>query len=266
MDFENQVEEIADQESVVDSQEEDVTEEEPDTSEGEQEEPATQPRQPKQSHQDNAAAKAARIRAEQETTEALKRQYDAQIAALGIGDPYTNKPFSSLSDLMEYGKRFNADRDAEEAQRRGTTVQQLQEERDNQEWISKKRREDAEQKRAMEEAATRRAFLLKDLSYFMDKHPDVDPGKLEKNPKFQKFAKGRLYKEPLSEIYDDFVELVSDAERSAVEKVARKTGRSTGGGQSGGADGLTPAQRADLEEWNRDNPSMKMTAKEFLSM
>ncbi|WP_204220758.1 hypothetical protein, partial [Flavonifractor sp. An52] len=87
--LENQVteQETAGQESVVDSQEEDVTENHQDPGEGDNAGPASQRQEGGQSHQDNAAARAARIRAEQETTERLQRQYDQQVAGMGIINP-----------------------------------------------------------------------------------------------------------------------------------------------------------------------------------
>lgn len=258
--FENQVadQDIAGQESVVDSQQEDVTEQEQDTGEGGKSEPAPQKQIHSQSHQDNAAAKAARIRAEQMTRDLLRQQYDEQIAKMNIPNPYTGKPIKNFKEFQEYGERFNAERLKQEAQKKGTTVEDLQEEKENKEWVSKKRKEDKE----IEE---RKRFLLADVKNFIEKFPDVDPRKLENNPKFLKFAKNRLYKEPLSELYADYLDIVSDAERAAIEKAASKNARGTGGGQSGGKDLLTPSQREALEEWNRDNPDMKMTAKEFLS-
>lgn len=264
MDFENQVteQETAGQESVVDSQ---VDETEVDTTEGDNSDVGNQSHAG-QSHQDNAAARAARIRAEQETTQRLQRQYDEQIAGMGIVNPYTGKPFSSMADFLAYGQQYNADKLAQEAKSKGKTVEELQEDRATKEWVKRKRQEEAAQQRSIAAMESRKAFVRADLDAFMQKYPDVDPGKLESNPKFRKFSKNRLYREPLSAIYEDFVELVNDAERAAVEKASSKSSRSTGGGQSGGSDGLTPSQRAELEEWNRDNPTMKMTAKEFLSM
>lgn len=223
--------------------------------------PASQP----QSHQDNAAARAARIRAEQETTDRLRKQYDDQVAGMGIVNPYTGQPFRNFKDFLDYGEKFKADKLAEEAKRKGTTVEAIQEEEENKSWIQQKRKEEATQKQAMAALEARNQFVLADLHKFVEKYPDVDPGKLEKNPKFRKFAGSRMYKEPLVELYGDFVEMVSDAERTAVERATSKAERSTGGGQGGGADGLTPDQRAALDEWNRDNPDMKMTPKEFLS-
>lgn len=270
--FESQVTEqeidegAAGQESVVDSQEEDVTESNRDPGEGGKADPASQRQEVGQSHQDNAAAKAARIRAEQETAQRLQRQYDEQVAGMGIVNPYTGQPFKDFKDFLAYGERFRADKLAEEARKKGTTVEAIQEDLENKAWVAQKRKDEAEKRKFAKAAEERRKFMVDDLGKFMEKHPDVDPGKLEKNQRFRKFAGSRLYREPLSQLYEDFCELASDAERSAVTKAAEKANRSTGGGQSGGKDGLTPSQRADLEEWNRNNPSMKMTAKEFLSM
>lgn len=266
--LENQVteQETAGQESVVGSQQEDVTNPGQAAGEGGNAGPASQHQQGGQSHQDNAAAKAARIRAEQMTREEMKRQYDSQIAKLGIINPYTGKPMASMDDLTEYGSRYNADKMEQEAKRKGTTVQQLQEDRENREWIAKKREEDKKQESAKKAIEERKRFLIADLEKFTEKFPDVDAAKLENNQKFRRFAGSRMYREPLADLYTDFVDMVSEAERSAVERASSKASRSTGGGQSGGGDGLTPSQRADLEEWNRNNPSMKMTAKEFLSM
>lgn len=265
--LENQVteEETAGQDGVVGHQEEDGIEAQQGAGAGQESDFAGQARQREQSHQDNAAARAARIRAEQETTQRLQKQYDEQVAGMGIVNPYTGKPFRSFQDFLEYGEKFKADQLAAEAKKQGKTVEELREEQENKSWLARKRQEEQVQKQAMTALETRKAFVKADLDVFLEKYPGVDPGKLESNPKFRKFARNRLYKEPLSELYADFVDLVSDAERAAVEKAARRTDRSTGGGQGGGADGLTADQRAALEEWNRDNPGMKMSAKEFLS-
>lgn len=269
--FENQVTEeteldTAGRESVVDSQEEDAANTEQDPGAGENADPASQRQDGKQSHQDNAAARAARIRAEQETAARLQKQYDEEVAGMGIINPYTGKPFSGFKDFLEYGKRYREDKLEEEAKKQGKTVEELREEEENKSFLARKRKEEKERQEAMKALEQQKAFVAADLDAFVKKFPGVDPGKLEQNAKFRKFSKGRLYKEPLYEIYQDYLDVVGDAERSAVEKAAARSARSTGGGQSGGGDLLTAKQRAELEEWNAANPSMKMTAKEFLSM
>ena len=219
---------------------------------------------PQQTHEDNAAARAARIRAEQETSERLQREYDRQVAGMGIPNPYTGKPFKSFKEFQEYGDRFHQEKLEETAQKQGKSVEELQEEEENRSFLARKRDEEKQQKEAMEALDRQKKFLRADLTAFLGKYPGVDPAKLEQNPKFRKFAGKRLYSEPLAELYGDFVELVGDAERAAVEKAVGKASRGTGGAQGGGMEMLTPGQRDELSEWNRDNPSMKMTAKEFL--
>ena len=150
----------------------------PDTGAGGNAGPASQP----QSHQDNAAARAARIRAEQETTQRLRKQYDDQVAGMGIVNPYTGQPFRNFKDFLDYGEKFKADKLAEEAKRKGTTVEAIQEEEETKSWIQQKRKEDAVQKQAMAALEARNQFVLADLHKFVEKYPDVDPGKLEKIP------------------------------------------------------------------------------------
>lgn len=215
-----------------------------------------------QSHQDNAAARAARLRTEQE----LRQQYDSAVASFGIPNPYTGKPFQSFEEFKAYGEQYRLSQQEAEAKRQGKTVEALREEEADRDFLRRMRQADDERTRQVRKQEDQAAFMTADLQRFMTEHPEVDVAKLEQNPKFLKFAGKRLYQEPLSELYDDFVELVSDTERSAVAKAAGKRDRSTGSGQGGSGVSLTPGQQADLDAWNRENPEMKMTAKEFLSM
>ena len=98
---------------------------------------------------------------------------------------------------------------------------------------------------------------------FQRRHPNVDITELEKNPKFRKFAGNRLYKDSISDLYDDYLELVSDAQETGRAQAGSKASRGTGGGTGGETVRLTPAQQKELDEWNRENPGMKMTAAEF---
>lgn len=216
-----------------------------------------------QSHQDNAAARAARIRAEAETAQRLQAQYDREVAGTGIPNPITGKPFTSFKEFQDYGKQFRREQMEAEAVRRGQPVDVLVEEQENRQYIARKRMEEAEQEKVFAEAKQKQDFLLEDAANFSKDYPDVDIVKLEKNQKFQKFAGKRLYNEPIGELYRDFVELVSETEQAAVLRVTGRQERSTGGGQAGGNVPLTQQQASQLEEWNRDHPEMKMTAKEF---
>ena len=93
---------------------------------------------PFQSHQDNAAARAARLRTEQE----LRQQYDRAVASFGIPNPYTGKPFQSFEEFKAYGEQFRASQMEAEAQRQGKTVEALQEEEADREYLRKMRQAD----------------------------------------------------------------------------------------------------------------------------
>lgn len=114
----------------------------------------------------------------------------------------------------------------------------------------------------MREAA-RQAFLQRDAQDFKEKHPEVDLMKLNENQNFLRFCGSRYGVESLAKLYDDYKEIVGGAESAARAAVEHRSKRSTGSG-GGGGDILTAKQRASLEAWNRANPDMKMTAKEFL--
>ena len=215
-----------------------------------------------QSHEDNAAARAARIRTEQD----LRRQYDDTVAALGVTNPLTGAPFKNFEEFVAYGRQFQDNRLAEEARQQGVSVEELREKEADRDFLRRLRREDAQKVQAQQERQQREAYMRADLAAFTQAHPEVDVAALEGNPKFRKFAGNRLYNEPLIQLYEDFVDLVNDAQSAAVTRLEGRRERSTGSGQGGSGAGLTPSQRASLAAWNRENPDMKMTAKEFLSM
>ena len=59
----------------------------------------------------------------------------------------------------------------------------------------------------------------------------------------------------------DFLE---DTAQEVANKLKKSVDRSTGGGTTTGqSSGLTREQQEQLDEWNRRNPQMKMSAKEF---
>ena len=112
--------------------------------------------------------------------------------------------------------------------------------------------------------AEKQAFVERDLQEFMEKHPEVDLLKLEENPSFRRFCGSRYGVESLAALYEDYREIVGDAEKAARAAVQNRSRRSTGSGGAGSGDILTAMQRARLEAWNRANPDMKMSAREFL--
>jgi hypothetical protein len=104
------------------------------------------------------------------------------------------------------------------------------------------------------------------LKDFKEKHPDVDIEKLDKDPKFLKFTKGKGGM--LSDIYDDFLEFIGDAQKDFAEKVKLNSDRSTSSGRDkgsadGGTYGLSDDEKSLVDDYNRRYPKAKMTYKEF---
>lgn len=217
---------------------------------------------PRQSHTQNAAAKAARIRAEKLTEERMRAEYDRMIAAAGLENPYTGKRMETVKDFTEYSEKLRDERLQAEAKRTGKSVAVLREEEDNRAFLSNLRR--AQQQIAAPVQEEPAFDLASDAAEFAEAYPDVDIVKLEQDQRFKRFAGTRLYREPITQLYEDYLELTNGAAQAATAKAQSKAQRSTGAGSTGGEVQLTNLQKKQLEEWNRKYPGMKMTAKEFL--
>ena len=224
---------------------------------------ADQGRAEKQTREENAAIRAARLRGRREAELEAAKKADEDIASMGIINPYTGRPFQSRKELREYGQRVREAELADRAKKSGKTVEELREEEEDREFIRKKRQEESRSEQAKKSADERREWMQQDALEFMKKHPGVDIAKLEANEKFRKFAGSRYAKEPLADLYEAYCDLVGAAGAAAVAKAESRSSRSTGGGATGGG-ALTPLQQRQLDAWNRENPDMAMTAKEFL--
>ena len=219
-----------------------------------------------QTREENAAIRAARLRAKREGEQEATRKADEQIAASGILNPYTGKPFSSLKDFQEYAAAVKKANLEEEAKRTGRPVAVLEEEEANREFLSDLRRRHQAAEREEEETDAQNDFIRRDVADFLQRHPEMDADKLEaleRNPTFRRFCGSRFGKEPLADLFDAYVDLVQTSGAAAVAKETGRRERSTGGGNSGGVT-LSPSQQRALDQWNEENPDMKMTAKEFL--
>ena len=100
---------------------------------------------------------------------------------------------------------------------------------------------------------------------FVEKHQDVDIDELIKDKKFLKYAKKHTGE--LTEIYEDYAELMEETSQSVVDRFKRSESRSTGGGKNTPASGSTKldsSQQKTLDDWNKRYPHMKMTPQEFL--
>ncbi|MBQ9719215.1 MAG: hypothetical protein IJV64_00815 [Oscillospiraceae bacterium] len=236
------------------------------TAEGGAEEGASGDGDRKQTHAENAAYKRMRQRAEREAREQLQREYDERISKTGIINPYTGEQFRSVEEFEQYGQRFRADQIADMARQQNRPVEQLQREAEDRELANQKRREDAEKAKQTKKQKEMQQFIQEDAAAFVEEHPEVDLRTLTSNKMFLKFCGSRYGREPLSELYEDFLEIGGAAAKAAVTKAQSKQARGVGGGGSTGGAALSADQQGALERWNRDHPEMKMTAKEFMEM
>lgn len=225
----------------------------------------------RQSREDNAAIRAARLRARREAEAEAARAMDERIARAGIPNPYNdNKPFASMKEWEDYGKALKRAEIAQQAQKTGRSVAELEEDAANRAFLSEMRR-NAERQRdnevqAQTEAARQNAFYADDVRDFVTKYPNFgtkELTELENNKQFRQFCGSRFGREPLAQLYGDYVALVGNAGAAAVERAAGKAAKSTGGGTAGGAV-LSPSQKQVLDRWNEEHPEMAMSAKEFL--
>ncbi|MBQ7567062.1 MAG: hypothetical protein IJT18_08070 [Oscillospiraceae bacterium] len=217
-----------------------------------------------QSREENAAIRAARLKASREAREQALKETDAEIAAAGVLNPYTQKPFESMKDFREYAAQVKRASYEEIAEKTGRSVAELEEDAANREFLSSLRKQAQAAKEPQENDET--AFIRRDVQDFLAAYPDMDADKLaalEQNASFRKFCGSRFGREPLAELYGSYLELVGQAGDAAAARERSKAERSTGGGSTGGVT-LTPAQQKSLDDWNRANPDMQMTAKEFL--
>lgn len=246
--------------------------------------PATEEKKPEdegaehrrqQSREENAAIHAARLRAQRdaEASAAAKAaaKVDEEIAGMkGLINPYTKKPFGSLQELRNYSARMEQADAQRRAQETGKSVEELTEDEADRAFLSSLRKQMEQEGKAAEETRksqeAQRAFIENDVLDFAAKYPEVGLegiAALENNQRFRQFCGSRFGREPLAELYGSFLSLIGDAGQAAVKKAESRSARSTGTGTDSSAI-LTPEQKKALDRWNRDNPEMKMTAKEFL--
>ena len=209
-----------------------------------------------QSHEDNKRYQAARRSGEQAGYDRAMREVNERIAKGRMRDPNTGEEIDSLDKLEGYTKQVRTNRINSRAKAEGKSVAQVTEEEDTRDWIAEQRR------RAKEDP---KSFIQKDLANFQARHPEADVAKLDGNAAFRKFCGSRYGREPLADLYEDYLEIAGEREAAALARAESKASRATGSGGGSGSETLTASQQRALDEWNRNYPNMKMTAKEFLS-
>ena len=97
------------------------------------------------------------------------------------------------------------------------------------------------------------------------RYPEADLAGLDASESFRRFCGSRYGREPLSELYADYLEVAGGALRAAQARRESRAARSTGSGGSGAYEALNARQQSELDAWNRAFPQMKMSAREYLS-
>lgn len=218
-----------------------------------------------QSREDNARFQAARKAGEAAGQRRTEERFRGALQKLGMTDPDSGETIDTVEGLTAYADKLRHARLKNESEKTGRSMAELEEEEDAKEVVRKQKRERAESEKREAETRRQREWVAADAADFSAKHPDVDLAKLDANARFRKFCGSRYGREPLAQLYEDWQEFAGEeAAAKAVGKAAEKDERSTGAGGGGVSDGLTAAQKRALDEWNREYPRMKMTAKEFL--
>jgi len=153
----------------------------------------------------------------------------------------------------------------EQARTQGTSPELLAEMKELKKELNELKGERNASKQAEETKRKADESWSEQVTEMAEAHPDVDLAELPNDPKFAKFAKGKAL--PLKELYEDFVDFVGEAQAEVIAKVKSKQERSTGSGKgaspSGGNHGLNQEQMDTVDQWNKTNPKMKMSYKQF---
>ena len=214
----------------------------------------------RQSREENARIAAARRAGEEagyrRGYKARQEEDDARIARQGIPHPdRQGTVIRSVDDFEDYGRDYRA-------KEQGKTRQQIEDEDKLRKWQSEREAQETAQERERQ----MRERARQDREDFAKAYPQVDLQKLLSSKRFERFCGDRVGRVPLAELYEDYREFSTESETAAAAKVQGKAAKSTGSGSAGGAEErLTPEQQKHLAAWNRDNPTMKMSAKEFLA-
>jgi len=245
--------------------EEVVTPQGDDAAEAEGEQNPDSAERDRQSHEDNRRYQAARRAGEEAGYQRARDEFNRRLSRMGMRDPATGETIGNIEGLEAYSRAARKQQIEARAKETGRSVAELTEEEDNRDFLREQRAEAAAKKKQDDEKAALERWVAQDAAAFGEAYPDVDLSELDGNKAFRRFCGSRYGREPLAGLYEDWLEITGAAGKAAAAKSASKNERSTGTGGGAGSETLTASQQRALEEWNRNFPNMKMTAKEFLS-
>ena len=219
----------------------------------------------RQTHEDNRRYQAARYAGEQAGYDKAMEEVSRRIKRAGMRDPVSGETIRDLDGLENYSKAYRAQQIQERAKAEGRSVAEITEEEDNRDFLRQARHEADERRKREEADARQQRWIAQDAAAFVEAFPEVDLGELDQDKAFRRFCGSRYGREPLADLYSDYLEIAGGARQAAAARRESKDKRATGTGGGAGGETLTAAQQRELDEWNRSYPDMKMTAKEFLT-
>lgn len=166
----------------------------------------TEKQTPSQNSENARRRREAERQAEIKKAEETARE-KAIIEVLNGKNPYTNEEIKDHADVEEYLLMKEIEKNGGDPL---SDFSKYQKEKDR-----KKAEEVAKQ-------AQEKEWFDNDYKDFQAKHPEVEIQTLIKDEQFQKFADGKVGKQPLSEIYEDFRDFVGEYEKKA-KQMAKQT-------------------------------------------
>ena len=210
--------EVAEQEESVESTDTEVVdntaEQEEITTENAEEESQEETKET-QSKEDNRYARMARLQAEKEAEKKIeqvrKEAYEKGLAQgkvetyIGRQNPYTGQTINDKYDVEEYLEMYKLDSEGKDPIN------------DYRELQKQKARDEAKKQIELDEKAKQEKWFEDDTKNFIDSYSQEKLQELMKDEDFNLFAKGKIGKVALSNIYEDYEKLISKYEKKSVE-------------------------------------------------
>lgn len=168
-----------------------------------------------QSKEDNKYARMARLQAQKEAEKKIeqvrKEAYEKGLeqgkvqSYIGKQNPYTNQTIKDDYDVQEYLEMYKLDSEGKDPIN------------DYRELQKQKARDEAKKQIELDEKAKQEKWFEDDTKHFIEDYSQEKLQELMKDEDFNLFAKGKIGKVPLGDIYDDYEKLISKYEKKSVE-------------------------------------------------
>ena len=173
----------------------------------------------KQSKEDNSVARNARLQAETRYKEQLaketKKAYEKGLkeaetkSYIGRVNPYTQQTIQDEVDIEEYKEMLSLVDEGKDPIK------------DYGERVKQKARANLSKNKEAKVKQQEKDKQIQDFNEFTQKYPDVDLKVMFEDKKFQKFINGKIGNQPLTEIYEDYNELIGNIDVQAEDKAKK---------------------------------------------